>query len=317
MAAQKIIIDTDPGIDDAMAIHQAFADTRLEVIGLTTIFGNVYVNQATRNALWLVEQGAYKCAVSEGAAKPIIQKMNTPSFHVHGAQGFGNFIDINPIGKADPRPAHVFLSETIRANPNEIILCPIGPLSNIANLLEYDPDIVNHLKKVVIMGGAVYVRGNVTSFAEANFWNDPHAAEKVLAADWEIDLIGLDVTSTIQFPPKVFLEGAEKSPIIGGFISNISEFYIKFYEGIVGKTVCLMHDPAAIMAITDPDIFTFQKVPLSVIMKGEKAGNVFVCKNSERRPVNVAINVDIESAQKRFESIFSKADAALKKRING
>ena len=78
MAAQKIIIDTDPGIDDAMAIHQAFADTRLEVIGLTTIFGNVYVNQATRNALWLAEQGAYKCSVSEGAAKPIIQKMNTP-----------------------------------------------------------------------------------------------------------------------------------------------------------------------------------------------------------------------------------------------
>ena len=78
-----------------------------------------------------------------------------------------------------------------------------------------------------------------------------------------------------------------------------------------------MHDPAAIMAITDPDIFTFQKVPLSVIMEGEKAGNVFVCKNSERRPVNVAINVDIESAQKRFETIFSKADAALNKRING
>ena len=189
-------------------------------------------------------------------------------------------------------------------------------MSNIANLLEYDPDIVNHVKKVVIMGGAVYVRGNVTSFAEANFWNDPHAAEKVLAADWEIDLIGLDVTSTIQFPPNVFLEGAEKSPIIGGFILNISEFYIKFYEGIVGKTVCLMHDPAAIMAITDPDIFTFQKVPLSVIVEGEKVGNVFVCKNLERRSVNVAINVDIKAAQKRFKSIFSKADAALNKRIN-
>ena len=128
----------------------------------------------------------------------------------------------------------------------------------------------------------------------------------MLEADWEIDLIGLDVTSTIQFPPRVFLEGAEKSPIIGGFISNISEFYIKFYEGIVGKTVCLMHDPAAIMAITDPDIFTFQKVPLSVIMEGEKAGNVFVCKNSERRPVNVAINVDIESARSDLNPYFQK-----------
>ena len=83
MAAQKIIIDTDPGIDDAMAIHQAFADTRLEVIGLTTIFGNVYVNQATRNALWLAEQGAYKCSVSEGAAKPILQKILTFLFFIY------------------------------------------------------------------------------------------------------------------------------------------------------------------------------------------------------------------------------------------
>ncbi len=316
MAVQKIIIDTDPGIDDAMAIHQAFADIRLKVVGLTTIFGNVYVDQATRNSLWLKEHGAYNCAVASGAESPTFQEMNTPSSHVHGEQGFGEITEIYPIGKADPRPAHIYLSETIRANSGKIILCPIGPLSNIARLLDYDPEIINHLQKLVIMGGAVNVPGNVTSYAEANFWNDPHAADKVLRANWEIDLIGLDVTSNIQFSPDVFAQGAKNSPRIGGFIRDISKFYINFYEQVIGKSVCMIHDPAAILAITDPDIFTFQKAPLSVILKGDKVGNSFVSENLERRPVNVAVNVDAEAAQRQFISIFSKADSAYKKRLN-
>ena len=316
MIAQKVIIDTDPGIDDAMAIHQAMADSRLEVVGLTTIFGNVYVEQATRNALWLVEQGAYQCNVASGASKPLIQEMNTPSFHVHGEQGFGRLTKIQPSLNLDSRPAHIYLSETIRENSGEIILCPIGPLTNIANLLDYDPEIVNHVKKLVIMGGAVYAPGNVTSCAEANFWNDPHAADKVVGADWDIDLIGLDVTATIQFSPDVFAQCAKSSPRIGGFINEICDFYIDFYEQIVGERVCLMHDPAAILAITDPDIFTFQKEPLSVIVDGEEAGNLFVSKKTSRKAVNVAVGVDTVAAKSRFMSILAKADSMFNMRVN-
>ncbi len=316
MKAQKIIIDTDPGIDDAMAIHQAFADSRLEVVGLTTIFGNVYVEQAARNALWLSEQAAYKCGVATGASKPLIQELNTPSFHVHGAEGFGRLEDIHINGTLDPRPAHIYLSETLRAHSGEIILCPVGPLTNIANLLDYDPDVVNHVKKLVIMGGAVHVPGNVTSFAEANFWNDPHAADKVLAADWQIDLIGLDVTATLQFPPAVFEQVAKTSPRIGGFICDICEFYIDFYEKIVGKRVCLMHDPAALLAISDPEIFTFEKTPLSVIVSGEEVGNSVVSENSGRKAVNVAVKADAQAARQKFLSIYAEADSAYLKRIN-
>ena len=166
------------------------------------------------------------------------------------------------------------------------------------------------------MGGAVHVPGNVTSYAEANFWNDPHAADKVLGANWDIDLIGLDVTSNIQFALDVFAQGAKTSPRIGGFIHDISKFYINFYKQVVGKSVCFMHDPAAILAITDPDIFTFQKEPLSVILNGEKVGNSFVSENLDRKPVNLAVNVDSEAAQRQFTSIFSKADSAYKKRLN-
>ena len=316
MKAQKIIIDTDPGIDDAMAIHQAFADSRLEVVGLTTIFGNVYVEQATRNALWLAEKAMYESSVASGALKPLVQAMNTPSFYVHGEEGFGSFTDIKPTRKPDLRPAHIYLSETLRANSREIILCPIGPLTNIANLLDYDPEIVNYVKKLVIMGGAVHVPGNVTSYAEANFWNDPHAANKVLGADWHIDLIGLDVTTKIQFPPDIFSQIAELSPSIGGFIHDICEFYINFYSEIVGKRVCLMHDPAAVLAISDRDIFTFQKEPLSVIVDGEEVGNSFVSKNTSRKAVSVAVGVDVEAAKRRFIAILGAADSAYNKRVN-
>ncbi len=316
MKAQKIIIDTDPGIDDAMAIHQAFADSRLEVVGLTTIFGNVYVEQAIRNALWLTEQAKYECSVSGGASKPLVQAMNTPSFYVHGEEGFGSLTEIHPTQNSDPRPAHIYLSETIRANSGEIILCPIGPLTNIAKLLDYDPEIVNHVKKLVIMGGAVHVPGNVTSYAEANFWNDPHAADKVLGAEWHIDLIGLDVTATIQFPPDVFSQIAKESPRIGGFIYDVCEFYINFYEEIVGKRVCLMHDPAALLAISDRDIFTFQKEPLSVILDGTEVGNSFVSENMSRRAVSVAVGVDVDAAKKRFMAILAQADTAFDKRVN-
>ena len=316
MKPQKIIIDTDPGIDDAMAIHQAFADSRLEVVGLTTIFGNVYVEQATRNALWLAEQAAYECSVAGGALTPLVQAMNTPAFFVHGEEGFGSLTDIQPSQKPDPRPEHIYLSETIREHSGEIILCPVGPLTNIAKLVDYDPEIVNHVKKLVIMGGAVHVPGNVTSFAEANFWNDPHAADKVLGADWHIDLIGLDVTATIQFPPDVFSQIAKESPRIGGFIYDICEFYIDFYEKIVGKRVCLMHDPAALLAICDRDIFTFQNEPLSVIVEGEEVGNSIVSENTLRRAVSVAVGVDVDAAKKRFMAILEQADTAFDKRVN-
>jgi len=314
MTTQKIIIDTDPGIDDAMAIHMAFADTRLDVVGLTTIFGNVYVEQATRNALWLAEQAHYKCAVAGGASKPLVQDMNKPSFHVHGDEGFGSLTQIAPESKADTRPAHVFLSEICREHSGEIILCPVGPLTNIANLLDYDPDIIHHVKKLVIMGGAVFAPGNVTPFAEANTWNDPHAADKVFAADWEIDLIGLDVTANIRFAPDVFAQGRKNSPEIGGFIHEICDFYINFYEQIVGERVCLMHDPAAIMAITDPDIFEFKTVPLSVITEGEEVGRTMVASGTKRRGVNVAVKADTDLAKQKFIALYTKADPMSKAR---
>ena len=306
METQKIIIDTDPGIDDAMAIHYAFAHPRLEVMGLTTIFGNVFVEQATRNALFLTEQVKQHIPVSEGAQHPLCMPPNPPSHYVHGDEGFGTMPAPNPARKPDPRPAHVFLSETIRAHSGEITLCPIGPLTNLAKLLEYDADIIHHVKKLVIMGGAVNCTGNVTAYAEANIWNDPDAAEMVFAADWQVELIGLDVTSHITCNADDFQQIASTAPIIGGFLKTITAFYINFYHSIMSRHVCLLHDPAALVSVTDPSAFGYEDIPLNVITQGEHIGATR--PTHQRRPVKVATSVDAETVKKIFLDICGQCD---------
>ena len=313
---QKIIIDTDPGIDDAMAIHMAFADNRLEVVGLTTIFGNVNVEQATRNALWLSEQAHYRVDVAKGAERPLVQPANEPSYFVHGDEGFGDLPAQIPKQKADPRPAHIYLSETIRAHSGKIILCPVGPLTNIANLLSYDPEIVNHVQKVVIMGGSGYAPGNVTDFAEANIWNDPHAADEVFAADWDIDLIGLDVTQKISCDDADFAHLRKAAPDIGGFLHEISAFYIKYYHSIFQKHVCLMHDPSALVAITDELLFGFKETPLSVVCEGEAVGQTMPDERASRRPVRVAISADVQKVKSCFLDICARADKMKNNRMS-
>ena len=307
-AAHKLIIDTDPGIDDAMAIHYACADSRIELVGLTTIFGNVFIHQATRNALFLLEQAGYDADVAEGAEHPIIMTPNPPSHYVHGDEGLGDLSAPDVSEQADSRPAWTYISEMCRQFPGEIVLCPVGPLTNIARLLEHDPDIVSYVRKLVIMGGAVWVPGNVTDYAEANIWNDPHAADMVFAADWDIDLIGLDVTQKIACDAKDFDQIAEASPQIGGFLKQISEFYIRFYHSVLGREVCIMHDPSAVISVTDPELFSYRKAEIEVMTDGDEIGRTRAVEGSGRRQVNVAVDARCDDVRKRFLDICAQAD---------
>lgn len=318
MGTNKVIIDTDPGIDDAMAIHMAFADPSLDIIGLTSIFGNVFTEQATRNALFLAEQAHYKVPVARGAEKPRVQPANKPSHHVHGDEGFGDYGAPSPKGSPDPRPATQFLSDVCRQHNQQVIICPIGPLTNIAELLDRDPEIVQHVKKLVIMGGAVWCDGNVTKFAEANIWNDPHAADQVFAADWEIDLIGLDVTQNISCTLDDFENMKKTAPEIGGFLYDISEFYIKFYHSVMNQHICLLHDPSAILAITNPELFTYRQAPLRVICDGDEIGQTIADPSSGRRAVNVAVGVKIDQLRQLFLAICGRADnMCAQRRMDG
>lgn len=305
----KLIIDTDPGIDDAMAIHLAFAHPDIEVVGLTTVFGNVHVDKATRNALALVEMAHADCPVSEGASRPLIQPLNPPSYFVHGDEGLGDLPAPTPSAMADPRPADAFIVDTVNAAPGEIVLCPVGPLTNIARALRRDPSIARKVAGVVIMGGAVEEHGNVTEWAEANIWNDPHAADEVFAADWPITLVGLDVTEDVRCGPDDFAELARASPGIGGFLNEIVQFYFGFHRGKEIMDGCFLHDPTAVLACVDTSPFTITEIPLETVVSGDRIGQTRPAPESGRRPVRVCMDVDAPAVRQEFLHHLARADA--------
>jgi inosine-uridine nucleoside N-ribohydrolase len=311
---QKIIIDTDPGIDDAMAIHYAFAHPELEVMALTSVFGNVWVEQATRNALHLAEQARHETIVAEGASEPLKIKPHQPSHYVHGDEGFGDLKAPKPSARPDPRPAHEVIADLCRRYPGEIILCPIGPLTNIARLLEYDPEITGFVKKVVLMGGAVHRAGNVTPHAEANIWNDPHAADRVFAADWTVEMIGLDITATITCGEADFAGLAKTSPQIGGFLHRIVDFYMKFHEARGGGFMCMMHDPTALVSITNPALIGYEDIRLEVATEGEEIGKTQPSSDPGRRPVRVAVTAEGDAVRKTFLDICAGSDRIAESR---
>lgn len=311
---QKIIIDTDPGIDDAMAIHMGFADQRLEIVGLTTIFGNVTGAQATRNALHLVDMAHYPASVAGGAAVPLRRDPQPPADFVHGPEGFGSLPAPTPGGGADERGAAQYLVESCAAAPGEIIICAVGPLTNLAAALALDADITRTAARVVVMGGSAARHGNVSNCAEANIWNDPHAADAVFAADWDVTMVGLDVTEKTQCSPADFAVIAEQSPIIGGFLNEATQFYFDFHEAKTGSRICFMHDPSALMAITDPELFGFEETPISVVCEGHEIGRTVTGANG-RRPARVAMSVDSVAARRQFIGTTGGADAAAGSRM--
>ncbi|MEM9062157.1 MAG: nucleoside hydrolase [Pseudomonadota bacterium] len=315
---KKIIIDTDPGIDDAMAIQLAFAHPELEVVGLTSIFGNVHVPIATRNALALAEMAGSDCPVAEGADVPLVQPQRPPGYYVHGDDGFGNSGVIEPKGKKDPRSAARFIVDTVNAHPGEITLCPIGPLTNIALALRLDPSIASKVAGVTIMGGAVEAPGNVTEFAEANIWHDPHAAAEVFKAEWPMTLIGLDVTEIVRCTPGDFSALEAASPKIGGFLNRAVQFYFEWhrtkphyahgaFEG------CFMHDPSAVLAITKPEFFTYRETPISIATDGERVAKTAPAPYGPA--VKVALQVDKDAVREAFLTITKASDACREARL--
>ncbi|MDF1609766.1 nucleoside hydrolase [Hoeflea sp. YIM 152468] len=268
----KIIIDTDPGIDDAMAIAYAIAHPDIEVLALTTIFGNVRTDESTRNALALLEHWGSDADVAEGEPAPLLIPANEPGYLVHGANGFGG-VSIPATSRAKHGLDAVdYIIEASKRFPGEVVLCAIGPLTNLARLLERDPEIVTRLKAVVVMGGAVHRKGNVTPVAEANFWNDPHAADQVLAAEWPLVLAPLDCTMPVVFTPDYMQALAKESPLLGEPLAEMAEFYARFYRSYLGIGGCVPHDVMALSWLTVPGAFRLQKGALAVVTDGPAIG---------------------------------------------
>ncbi len=269
---KKIIIDTDPGIDDAMAILFALNSPEIELLGLTTIFGNVHTTQATQNALRLLEfAGHHAVPVAHGAEQPLYGNFSEVADFVHGANGLGDIPHDNPQGQPDPRSAAQFIVDTVMAAPGEVTLVPIGPLTNIALALAIEPRIVHNVAEVVVMGGAATVSGNVNPAAEANIYNDPHAADRVFTARWPmLTMVGLDVTEQVIMD-EAYLHALAVTRT-GAYIEEISRFYLDFYERSNGLRMCHTHDPSAIAYVIDSTLFRARVGPMRVISDGLARG---------------------------------------------
>ncbi|MEO0328380.1 MAG: nucleoside hydrolase [Pseudomonadota bacterium] len=307
MNQQKVIIDTDPGVDDAMAIIYAILEPAIKLVGLTSIYGNVTIEIATRNTLRLAEMADYEIPVAAGAAKPLVQELKPPSTYVHGAEGFGDIPAVAPKQQPVDEPAHEFICRMANTYPGELVLCPVGPLTNLALALDHDLSIVDKVKSVTVMGGSLEEGGNVTEFAEANIWQDPHAAERVFSADWPITMIGLDVTHKIVCIQEEFSKLASAAPKFGGFLNEAVPFYMDFHRKDKRNPVdgCHMHDPTAVISIVNPGFFTIDVTPVSVILKGEELGQTVRDTNKASPLVRVAMQVDAEAVRDKFMQIIA------------
>ncbi len=301
---KKIIIDTDPGIDDAMAILFALKSSALEVVGLTTIHGNVHTDLATQNALRLVEfAGQPDIPVAHGAELPLIVPLDSVADFVHGPDGFGNTNQPAPQGEAVDKTAAQFIVELVMANPGQITLVPIGPLTNIALALALEPRLVEHVAEIVVMGGAANVNGNINPAAEANIYHDPHAADIVFTAGWPLTMVGLDVTLKTIMTNDYLVSLKANGSKIGTFIYDISRFYLDFHNQAYNLNGIHTHDPSAIAYIIDPRLFTTQAAPIRVVTEGIVMGKTFMDQRqhwpqpnpwSNISATNVCIDVDSE-----------------------
>jgi uridine nucleosidase len=308
----KIIIDTDPGIDDAMAILLAFQSPELEVVGLTTIFGNVHTQLATQNALRLTElAGRPEVPVAPGADAPLLVPLDYAADFVHGQDGFGNLNLPAPQGQPLNQTAAEFIIETVMANPGQITLVPIGPLTNLALALTLEPRLAQNVAEVVIMGGAATVNGNVTPAAEANIIHDPHAADVVFTAGWPVVMVGLDVTMKTVMSRAYFEELNAAATPLSRFIYQSSQFYQAFHRSYAGLDGSHTHDPSAVAYLIDPGLFTTASGPIRVVTEGIATGltlwdhrqhwpgdNAWV----NRPPVKVCLDVDSDRLLALFKA---------------
>ncbi len=313
MNPTRIIIDTDPGVDDALTFLLALASPEIQLEALTTTQGNVTVDKATRNALSVLELAhASHIPVAKGSVLPLIQPLRASAF-VHGESGIGNASLPEPKSKPVPEHAVDYLIERALAEPKEISLFPIGPLTNIAMAIRKEPGFAKAVKQLVIMGGAILESGNITPLAEFNIYVDPHAAHIVFHSGIPITLIPLDVTHKCLLKPRHIDRLLKIDSPISRFIKEAVEVYLKFsfergFDGVA------LHDPLTLATILAPDLLTLKEYYVDVdISGGVSMGKTFAdVYNSLEKPANMSVAMDVQGED--FIELFTQRMERLSKK---
>lgn len=311
----KVIIDTDPGVDDALAILLALASPELDVVGITTVCGNVPVGQGTKNLFRLLHlfNPPPGLLVGQGAARPLEEALET-AVHVHGSDGLGELDSLvtaegamrYPIVRLPPllSTAQDVWNECVRRYQDDITLITLGPLTNVAVALKVNPLTVQKFRSVIVMGGAIGVPGNVSPVAEFNMYVDPHAAHRVFQAELPLTLVPLDVTTRVGVPRDVLKTwtAASRDPRVR-LVADMTAKAFDFAEQVEGHGLLYFHDPLAVLAAIESSLLKTEPLHVDVEDVGRVSRGATVADRRHRRMEEkaspnmlVAVDVDAERA---------------------
>ena len=284
-----------------------------ELVGITTVGGNIGLDKTTRNALKILEiTNNTHIPVARGIEKPLL-RVNKSEGEVHGKDGLGNSNLPEPKIKEIDDHAVDFIIKSIMKNPKQITLVPVGPLTNVAVAVIKEPRLKDYVKEVVIMGGAVTTFGNITPESEFNIFTDPEAAKIVFESGLPITLVGLDVTMKTLLTPDHLAEIMKLSTPVTEFVEKIITHYMHFYQEVVGVNGCGMHDPLAIAVAIDKSLVKTRRLFVTVETKGEFTTGETVAdlrgskEGGVRTPnMDVCVQVDSNRFMNKFVELMQK-----------
>ena len=296
---RRIILDCDPGHDDAVAILLAAGNPDIELLGLTTIGGNHTINKVTHNARQVLTiAGALDVPVYRGATRPLINDVVTAE-DIHGDSGMeihGYDLPEPAVGVEDGHAVRWIVDTLMREEPGTVTLVPTGPLTNIALAVRMEPRIVSRVREVVLMGGA-YGTGNITASAEFNTFVDPEAAAIVFGEDWPVVMVGLDLTHQALATPEVEERFAAVGTSAGDFVVGLIDAFRRNYKDAQDFDNPPVHDPCAVAYVIDPALVETVPAPLSVELAGTLTrGRTVADFRASNAPCNssVATRLDVE-----------------------
>ncbi len=264
----KIILDCDPGHDDAIALLLAHGNPEIELVAVTTVHGNQTIEKVTRNALAVATvAGITGVPFAAGAHRPLVREAEVAE-SIHGTSGMDGPKLPEPAFEADERHAVDLIIDTIMQNPpGTITLVPTGALTNIALAVRTEPRIAGRVKEVVLMGGGYHV-GNWSAAAEFNIVIDPEAAHIVFNEPWKLTMVGLDLTHQALATPDVIASIAAIGTAPARFVLELLDFFTESYRDAQGFDFPPVHDPCAVALVIDPSVMTVVRVPLDIELTG-------------------------------------------------
>jgi len=298
--ARKVILDVDPGIDDAVAICMALFDSRLDVVTVTAVGGNVSPEQATSNVHTIIEQLDPPRWPRIGTASAPDEGLPLDARQVHGADGLGN-AGFDAVELHNRHPSEKVIIEEINAAPDEITIVALGPLTNVARAIQRDPSLTSRIGEIIIMGGAVTSPGNVTPVAEFGVYCDPKSARSVLRSPFTKTLVPLDITSQVEMGFDLLDHLPSGSTLAGKFLRRILPYTIRAHHQVLGQESILLHDAVAMVAVTNPELFDSEMMACDVEVRGELTTGATLFDRRIRpqwRPnVELVTSVDVASTR--------------------